>query len=417
MRCLFHVLNVVFFVVLFPSTATSINVLPAKKTDDVNESEKSSATQESQKDKIEPELDIGGALRLLYAYRGWDGQEANQKRAGDFSFSMFRINVDGGYGNLKLVMAYRFYLTYHMLERGWIGYDIPDTFRVSLGVCDVPFGILPYASHSWFFGLPYFMGLEADSDLGVVANVTPGNFSIHVGFFKNDEGSYGGSSRDSARYSFDFVNATGVKLGEGSEMVYDHQETNQVNGRVAYEFDHSTIGSTEIGASGQYGGIFNGETNELGYHWAAAGHFDGNYVGFQVQLEGVVYDYKPAYSEGQADSFVVMGGHDAPLKVAGKGYLFVGNIAYKLKLDFKYFSSITFYGDFSMLNKKRAGFEDSYQIMPGLLIVTGPVVTQIEVGIARNHPWIGPYFVDALARGGSGSEWAYRPNINISFYF
>ncbi len=404
-------LKAVLVIWLFPTTAFSFTVLPAPKTDEAEQDETKTS------DKPQPELDIGGALRFVYAYRGWEGQEGNQNRIGDFSFSMFRINVDAAYGDLKLVMAYRFYMSYHMLEKGWIGFDFTRFFRVSLGVFHTPFGILPYPSHTWFFGLPHYVGIEAVGDLGVMATVTPGNFDFRVGFFKNDEGSYGGSSRDSARYSFDFVSASAAELGEESTMIYDHQETNQVNARMAYRFDHAKVGSTEIGASGQYGGIYNGETDKQGYHWAAAGHFVGNYAGFEVQLEAIVYEYQPAYSEGQEDSYVVMGAHDDPLKVALKGYLAVVNIAYKLQLDLKYLSSITFYNDFSSLFKNRDDYEDSYQIMPGIMIVTGPVITQIEVGIAQNHPWIGPHYVDSLAQGGAGNKWAYRPNINISYYF
>ncbi|MCP4605744.1 MAG: hypothetical protein GY847_35355 [Proteobacteria bacterium] len=413
MRILCCLLNVTLVVAFVPSAAFSFTVLPSPKSDEAE-------PVEAEPVEAEPktELDIGGALRFVYAYRGWEGQEGNQNRIGDFSYSMFRINVDGAYGDLKLVMAYRFYMSYHMLEKGWIGYDFTNIFSASLGVFHAPFGILPYASHAWFFGLPHYVGLEADSDLGVQVAITPGNFDFHIAFFKNDEGSYGGSSRDSARYSFDFVKASATELGEDDPaMMYDHQETNQVNARVAYRFIHAKVGSTEIGASGQYGGMYNGETNKLGYHWATAGHIVGNYTGFEVQLEAIMYEYHPAFSAGQTDSFVVMGAHDDPLKVACKGYLLVGNIAYKLKLDLKYLSSITFYNDFSSLFKRRDDFEDSYQIMPGIMIATGPVITQIELGIAQNHPWIGPHYVNSLAQGGAGNKWAYRPNINISYYF
>ena len=55
---------------------------------------------------------------------------------------------------------------YFVLHDAWIGARISE-YQLQAGVTKVPFGILPYASHNWFFQLGYYVGLEDDCDLGV----------------------------------------------------------------------------------------------------------------------------------------------------------------------------------------------------------------------------------------------------------
>jgi hypothetical protein len=113
-----------------------------------------------------PELHVGGALRFSYFVKSWEGQEGNRDRLGDLAFDTFRLNVDASWNGLRLSGEYRFYPGYQMLHHGYVGYLFSDEVALDLGVTRVPFGILPYASHNWFFDLSYYVGLEDDYDLG-----------------------------------------------------------------------------------------------------------------------------------------------------------------------------------------------------------------------------------------------------------
>ena len=153
-------------------------------------------------------IDFGGALRYNYYVKSWDGQEANRDKGGDFDLDTIRFEADGSYSDLDISAEYRFYAGYHMLHHGYIGWNHTETSKFLLGVSQVPFGIQPYASHNWFFDVGYYVGLEDDYDAGLQWLTYGDNWDLKLGFFKNDEGNYTGNSMDSARYSYDVVNAS-----------------------------------------------------------------------------------------------------------------------------------------------------------------------------------------------------------------
>ena len=52
---------------------------------------------------------------------------------------------------------------------------------MQVGVHQVPFGILPWASHNFYFQLPYYLGLEDDYDLGVKHILKQGEWTSSLG--------------------------------------------------------------------------------------------------------------------------------------------------------------------------------------------------------------------------------------------
>lgn len=127
------------------------------------------------------------------------------------------------------------------------------------GITQVPFGILPYVDNSYWFGPLYYLGLEDDYDSGVTYSYNGGDWNAQFGFFKNEE--WGDSSK-TERYSLDLVRS-------GTQQ---NEETNQVNGRVAYTLQHGDGFSTELGLSLMGGQVYNRTTNDSGDRWAGALH-------------------------------------------------------------------------------------------------------------------------------------------------
>ena len=159
-----------------------------------------------------PHLKVGGTLRWNYFVKSWAGQDANRMKLGDIALDTFRINVSGDYGPLKLSGEYRFYAGYSMLHHGWMGYQA-GPWMFTFGLQRQPFGLLPYASHSWFFDLGYYLGLEDTYALGLSAHYHKGHLDAWIAGYKNSGGSYTGSSVDSARYSYDLVHASAAEVG------------------------------------------------------------------------------------------------------------------------------------------------------------------------------------------------------------
>lgn len=365
-----------------------------------------------------PQLKVGGAIRFNALWNSWPGAEDNRRRGADLVFDTFRVNADGGYKGLGLSVEYRFYAGYNMLHHGWLGYAFSDLAELRVGVQRVPFGLLPYASHNWFFDLPYYVGLEDDYDLGLKLLLRPAPFDLQLAFYKNDEGSYTGASRDSARYSYDLVLTGEDELAAaGVAAPLEDEETNQLNVRLTRTFSHAEWWRTEVGVSGLWGGIYNRTTQRMGNRWAAAVHVDSTWGGLNLQLEAATYAFHPASPAGGDRAFVAMGAYDAPYKVARRGHLLVANLAYSWPVEWGPLESVTAYNDHSVLVKPEEGYADSQQNVTGVLLVGGPLFTYLDVAAGRNHPFLGPDYAVALAEGGEDASWQLRLNLNLGYYF
>ena len=361
------------------------------------------------KEKVEvaePQLEIGGALRFNYALRSFD--DDSRARGGDLEFDIFRIDVDGRYQNLLLSAQYRWYSFMDVIHHGWVGYDFTDRFQVQAGVTQVPFGLLPYASHNFWFGVPYYIGLEDDYDMGVKALYLNEPWDLQLAFFKNEE--WGNPSK-LERYSFDVVTDSANFPGQANE------ETNQVNARLAYMFDHGSLGSTEVGLSGQYGQLYNSITDDKGDRWAGAVHLNGFYGPFNLMLQAARYAYSPENPPGVDDDQILMGAFAVAAPVASEGTVYVANVAYDLPVEWGPISKLTFYNDYSILVKDEDDFNDSQINTLGCLVTAGPVFTYIDYILGKNAQFLGGGSEAFGAAADSDDEWNSRFNINVGYYF
>lgn len=363
------------------------------------------------------ETDVGGALRFNYVYRDYDETDADV--GGAFLFDTFRINADVAYGELVLGAEYRFYSGYHMLKTGWVGYDFSDRLRGQIGVHQVPFGITTYASNSWFFQLPYYVGLEDDHDVGVKLTYTGEAWRVAGAFYKEAEGPFTGSSLASARYSYDVVPAAEGALDYGTAPVAgarSNREVNQGNLKVTYTTGGDAV-TAEVGASGQLGGLYNSVTERMGTHWAAAGHVHATAGALQAKLQLIRFGHRPENPEGQDDDFVVFGAYDFPYKVTAYGTFYSAALTYAVPVAWGPVTTLNLYNDVSYLDKDPAGYVDSIQNIAGVSVAAGPLFTYFDLVVARNHPFAipGDVFAAALAEG--SDDWHVRFNVNVGFYF
>ena len=101
---------------------------------------------------------LGGAVRTNLFYKDW----SESKR---MDLDTIRLNLEFEMQNLIGSAEYRYYYYQdldcdtHMIHHGWLGYRFAESDEIQFGVHQVPFGIIPYASHNWFFQLPYYVGL------------------------------------------------------------------------------------------------------------------------------------------------------------------------------------------------------------------------------------------------------------------
>ncbi|WPP51999.1 porin family protein [Catalinimonas niigatensis] len=105
--------------------------------------------EEKAEDKLY--LKVGGALRFHYNLSTWKDDQV--KRAGDFGYDMFRLNVEADFKGIKLNAKFRHYSQVFggaFLKHGWFQYDFSEQSQIQVGLQQVPFGIQQYNSNNWF---------------------------------------------------------------------------------------------------------------------------------------------------------------------------------------------------------------------------------------------------------------------------
>jgi len=349
-------------------------------------------------DQLE-KIDIGGALRVQYNYKDWS--ETSKDKYGDFGFDTFRFNLDGEIGEMILSAEYRFYpqSDWNAIHHGWVGYNFNENWQGQVGVHQVPFGIQPYASHNFWFSGAYYLGLEDDYDMGLKALYNNGPLDLAFAFYKNGEL---GNASEFGRYSIDVLDE-----GGGNE------ETNQGNIRCAYTFTHDENNSTEFGLSGEYGQLYNNTTNDEGDHMAGAAHIVGNYGRWNLQLEGIYYEYDPENPEGANDEVITVGGYEFPYGMPAEATVGIANIAYTLPVDIGPISSLTFYSDNTAIEPDQDELDTSWLNVVGCLVAAGPVYTYFDIISGEEMIFMG----DSLVNPDDPKDRNTRFNINVGYYF
>lgn len=346
---------------------------------------------------------LNGALRFGYTFD--DYNEQNKEKGGDASFNLFRLGAKGSYGKLSYNARYRWYRDYDFIEFGYIDYQVTDNTEAQLGISLVPFGLLPEAANNFWLGIPYFTGYGTDYDFGLKLLHQNGPWDLQLAFYKNDEM---GRSSKLERFSYDLVTTDADNAR--------NEETNQVNARLAYTLDHGSVGKTELGISGQYGGLYNTVTEKMGDHWAGAVHLDGSYGPFGLKLEVIEYANNPENAAGVSDDTIVVGAFGDAFEIAAEGTIVVADLSYALDVDWGPISNLKFYNDYSRLIKKASRFEDSQMNTLGCMITAGDVYTYIDFIMGNNAQYIGGRNMP-FAAGEEDAEWQTKLNINVGYYF
>ncbi len=346
-------------------------------------------------------IDFGGAVRLNYAWRDFD--EQNKDRFGDFEMELFRINVSGSVGDVLLDAEWRRYNDFQAIHHAWVGYNFNDALQMQVGITQTPFGILPFASHSFWFGGTYYLGFEDDYDTGVKFVHTPNeDWTFHYAFFKNPE--FANDSRF-GRYSFDLVTS-----GE-----QQNSETNQLNLRAERHLVVNDDFRVDLGISGQAGQIYNRSTEKNGDRWAVGLHADAYYRNWNLQLQGIRYEYNPDNPDGVSNDFVQKGAFDFPFLMAAEANVVSANIARSFNTHWGPITGVTCYNNFTWIDPDVDNSAESIQNVTGCSVAAGGMFTYFD-WIAGKNMWFAGgdgIGLDATTAG----KWRSRLNINIGYYF
>ncbi|MBR9728139.1 hypothetical protein ACFOD0_09215 [Shewanella intestini] len=349
-------------------------------------------------EQTEDGIKLGGAVRVNYAYRDYD--QVNKDKMGDLYFDMAAIKFDGKRGNWGLSSEYRFTSGTNYIKYGYAYYDLNPDWQLQFGINKVPFGNRDFISNSYWFGIPYYLGFEDDHDTGIKAVYNNNGWHTDLAFYKGAE--YG--PKENKRYSTDIY--TGTINGND----YANEETNQFNARQTYTFEHEG-GETTIGASLQYGQIYNSNLEQNGDRYAVALHLDSSYQGWNLQLQAMQYEYDDNEHENTIGVSVVSWQYE----IASKGQAYNLNIAKTIPTKW---GSLKFYNDFGIMTPDVSddSFDNSLQNVTGCAISAGPTYTMVDFVMGKNMTF-STANNDHVGLPEVGDDWDKRININFGYYF
>lgn len=365
--------------------------------------EKQDTEDQKKISSLTPDIKIGGAVRVNYNY-----SDSNKDRGGDLDFSLFRLDLNGTIGDIRLSAEYRWYTYMDVVHHAYAAYQFNENWEGQIGVTKVPFGNLDYNSNSFFFSDAFYAGLEDDYDAGLKFIGKFDNHDIRLAYFLNDEA---GGSGTNARYSFDVVGLTdldenGAIIDPFAAPTIGLSESNTINLRYTYTFDNDVV-KTEVGGSFLTGEL-EGATDSLGDRTAYALHLKSNMNNFTLMLQYTDYDY----DLDNGDDFVTVGAYAYNDSMPTSATIYNINLAYSYDVDFGAFDNLTFYNDYTVMTDKSGNFkEDTQMNVFGVGVTAGPIFGWVDYVAGTNQPFNNGTLV------GDSTEWEHQLNIQIGYYF
>jgi hypothetical protein len=396
----------------------------------------SSFSLKAQEEEKKDGFTFGGAMRYNVMSTNYESDPTTLNT--DATWDTWRLNVDGTMKGLDMSFEYSFYPTFatHFMHHGWIGYNFNDLAYMKIGVSQVPFGITSFASHSWWFQGPYYVGLEDDYDMGLKFDLNlVENLDLSVAYYRQAEpqgpasGSVNWGGPGAGRYSYDITPSDSIPV----------RELNQFNLRAAYHITENI----EVGGSAQIGQNYNSVNDDAELSTAFAGHIVANFAGFNFKGEYVNYNYAATDKNGDDVNTIPMGAYGFPYPVATEANMYVAGLAYNIDVEWGPISSVQPYVDFTLIDKVNKDFEDTYHLIPGFLVSAGPIYAYFDFAMGKNQPWLTDNFGVGLGQGRTYDmsadsdmdyytedpelngkpvpvddlSWNTRFNINIGYYF
>lgn len=334
-------------------------------------------------------LKLGGAIRFNY---GWLDYAATN----GIELELLRADLKAGNGPVSFSAQYRWYDGFAAIHHAWLGLQLNPDSALKAGIQQVPFGLLPTASHSFWFGSGYYMGLEDDYDPGLVLSQQHANTRWQLGWFSGDE--YG-DARRYRRYSFDIAATDALP----------YRERDRLHARIEHQHDGSTHQGL-FGASAMVGRLQHTDNGRHYRQYAAAIHAQWQQGPWTTQLQWTRYRHDVP---GQR---IALAAFQAPFEVAAHADVPTANLAYHFGAVGR-LEQLTCYNNLSMTRPlgHGDGLRNSWQNVTGCSLHKGPMVTYVD-WIAGNNMW----FAGGPGIGiddGHPSRWHSRLNLNIGFYF
>lgn len=175
----------------------------------------------------DPTLDSGqfkvsGAVRSRYLHKDYvvganEGSQNDDWRLTDIKLVLGYENPNWIAGADARCYQYDRLCDAIFLKKAWVGYKLSDQQKVTAGLQPVDFGFGEFWGSSYYETLLNTVGLEDIDNLGIKYKFADDKYNLTLGFYPTDGGNYKGTSKDSSRYSGNFVEADDLTTGTNIE--------------------------------------------------------------------------------------------------------------------------------------------------------------------------------------------------------
>lgn len=353
-------------------------------------------------------LTVSGYVRANYQDKDY-GEPVSEHK---IRFDAAQLKLDYERGKLFGHAEYRCYqydtlCDFSTLIDAYAGYHLNETDQVVAGMQAIPFGPGRFWGNSLYGSINTTAGLEDVHNLGLNYHFElPSATKFDVGYFATDAGHYEGTTKDSGRYSANYVSSDDITKS-------DIEEKNMWVGRITQDINLGVKGlTTQVGASYWTSEIDNKTTSQTGRRNAWALFSKINYGNLGLTLTGGKNDVTNKDVVDATSS--LMGSYDSEYYVANKATYYTADLGYTFK-DVKQIGNITPYFMHSRYNKDLAGSQDSTRNILGVSIDHKQISLVAEYIMSQNDPFIGGT-EKSLAVGDDG-QWNKLLNLTLFYYF
>ncbi|OTG63457.1 porin [Acinetobacter silvestris] len=362
----------------------------------------------------EGQFKVSGAVRTRFLHKDYVDKAIQGTKNDDWKLSDIKLVLSYENPNWIASVDTRCYQYDSLcdavfLKDAWAGYKFNDEQRLTVGLQFVDFGYDRLWGNSFYETILNTVGLEDIQNLGVKYRFKNEDYNLALGFYPRDGGNYKGTSKDSSRYSGNFVQAD--DLNEGTNI----EEKNMWIGRASKKIDLNKDYAlkTEIGASYWHSDLENKRT-----------HLDGTRDAWNVFALTELNAWQWLFVAGAQDiknaddlhpQYSTIGAFDFPYQVANKAKFVVNELSYAVDEPLFKLENIKPYISYSQFLKDESGFNDSERLMAGVYFNYKSIGVQGEYIWSKNDPMTGGSG-NGLAQGDS-NRWNQLFYLSLGYYF
>lgn len=101
------------------------------------------------------------------------------------------------------------------------------------------------------------------------------------------------------------------------------------------------------------------DTRKTGLRTAFALHYVADYRRWNLKMQYTNYNLRPVRAPGEDRHVVTMAAYGSSYRIASRADIYTVSLSYRIPVNRLFLDDICLYNDFSLLNKRVAGFNDS----------------------------------------------------------